>query len=73
MGISIPEVDLEACAGCGDCVRLCRGHAVELVEGKATIVRPQECDYCTECEAYCPSGAIKCPFEIVFEVEQRAS
>lgn len=73
MALAVPEVNPLICAGCGDCVRLCPGHAVEMVEGKAAIVRPEECDYCAECEAFCPSGAIRCPFEIVLDIHSEAS
>jgi len=62
---AIPEIALEKCTGCGDCVEKCPTKAVELVRGKAIIVRPEDCNYCTNCEAFCPSGAIKCPFEII--------
>lgn len=59
-----PEIDIEKCAGCGDCVEWCPTGAVKLVNGKATLVG-EKCNYCTECETLCPSGAIHCPFEIV--------
>lgn len=62
---AIPEIDLQKCTGCGDCVELCPGNAAELVRSKAIIVRPQNCTYCTDCEVFCPSGAIKCSFEII--------
>jgi len=62
---AIPEIDLEKCTGCGDCVEQCPTKAVELVRGKAIMVRPEDCNYCTDCEAFCPSGAIKCPFGII--------
>lgn len=62
---STPEVELEKCTGCGDCVDKCPSGAVKLVEGKAVVIRPEDCDYCTECETFCPSGAIRCPFEII--------
>ncbi|MDP3880426.1 MAG: 4Fe-4S dicluster domain-containing protein [Dehalococcoidales bacterium] len=65
MGIAIPEIDLERCNGCGDCVQLCPSGIVTLVNGKAVIVKPEDCDYCAECEALCTSGAIRCPFEII--------
>ncbi|MBI2287799.1 MAG: 4Fe-4S binding protein [Chloroflexi bacterium] len=65
MTIVIPEVDLGKCNGCGDCVELCPAGIVAVVNGKATIVRPEDCDYCTDCETFCSSGAIKCPFEII--------
>ena len=61
----IPEIDLDICTGCGDCVELCSFGIVALVNGKAAIVRPEDCDYCTDCETFCPPGAIRCPFEII--------
>jgi len=65
MTIAIPEIDLDKCDGCGDCVEFCPSGIVGLVNGKATIVRPEDCNYCMDCEIFCPSGAISCPFEIV--------
>ncbi len=65
MSMAIPEIDRDKCAGSGNCVKHCPTNAIELVSGKAVIVRPEDCDYCTDCEFVCPSGAIKCPFEIV--------
>jgi ferredoxin len=26
-----------------------------------------ECDWCTDCEAVCLTGAISCPFEIILQ------
>jgi len=65
MKTAIPEIDLEKCEGCGDCVDRCPTDAVDLVNGKAIIVSPEDCSYCTDCENFCPSGAIRCPFEII--------
>ena len=61
----MPEIDREACTACGNCVEWCPTGAVGIVEGKATIVNPDNCHYCTDCEEACPAGAIKCPFAIV--------
>jgi ferredoxin len=61
----LPVIDEGRCDGCGDCVSACPVQAVELVEGKARIVRPDACNFCTDCEAVCPVGAIRCEFEIV--------
>lgn len=65
MRIAIPEIDRDKCTGCGDCVDQCLTKAVDLVKGKAVIVRPEDCSYCVDCEALCLPGAIRCPFEIV--------
>ena len=65
MKVSLPEIDLDRCDGCGNCVEQCPTGVVEIKDGKATIVRPEECSYCTECESFCPQEAIRCPFEII--------
>ena len=64
-----PEIDVAKCTGCGDCVAQCVSHAVELVGGRAVIIRSEDCNYCTECEALCSPGAIRCPFEIILAGE----
>ena len=61
----VPEIDREKCTGCGDCVDSCPTGAAGIVDGLASIVRPDDCDYCTDCEALCPCAAIACPFEII--------
>ena len=60
-----PEVNLDICTGCGDCVEFCPTGAVAIINGKVAVVKPEACTYCTECEALCPSGAIRCPYEII--------
>ncbi len=61
----ILEIDYDKCTGCGDCVSKCPGQAVSMVNGKPSLMRPDDCNYCTECEQFCTSGAIRAPFEIV--------
>ncbi len=63
----MPLVDLTKCNGCGLCVRVCYGKGLVLVDNVITVIETAECDWCTECEAICPVGAIRCPFEIVIE------
>lgn len=67
----IPLIDLDRCNGCGCCEQLCPTQAVEVVGGKAVIVRPEACTYCEVCETYCPYEAIGRPFTIVFASDQR--
>ncbi|MEE9583513.1 MAG: 4Fe-4S dicluster domain-containing protein [Dehalococcoidales bacterium] len=62
---ALPEINLDECTGCGDCLEWCPAAAVALVNGKAVVVRPEDCHYCTDCEVVCPTRAIKCPFEII--------
>ena len=65
MVTAVPEIDLDKCTRCGYCIPGCPSNAVGLVEGKMVIVRPEHCNYCTDCESICPASAISCPFEIV--------
>ena len=62
-----PVVDFEKCNGCGLCVNVCRKGGLVLVDNVITLDNTVECDWCTICEAVCPTGAISCFFEIVFE------
>ena len=68
-----PTIDTAKCDGCGLCVSSCLGHGLVLVAGVVHIVETAECCWCTSCESVCPTGAIICPFEIVFEAPPGAS
>jgi len=65
MGTGTPDIDINTCIGCGNCVEWCPAGTVGIVKGKAVIISPRNCYYCTDCEMVCPSGAIKCPFDII--------
>jgi MinD superfamily P-loop ATPase len=62
----LPEIDHQLCTGCGDCIPACQPHALALAGGKATIARPDLCEYEGGCEPVCPAGAIQLPFLVVF-------
>ncbi|MFC2065536.1 DUF362 domain-containing protein [Chloroflexota bacterium] len=62
----MPTIDQSKCNGCGLCLSVCACGGLLLVDNVITIISV-DCDWCTECEAICPTGAISCPFEIVFE------
>ncbi len=50
------------------CMRL---RSPVMVDNVVTIVKIEgECQWCTNCELVCPTGAIVCPFEVVFEEVQ---
>lgn len=63
---ALPEIDLEQCDRCRLCVEHCPVDAVEMRPVGPLIARPEDCTYCTDCEAICPQGAITCAYEIVW-------
>jgi MinD superfamily P-loop ATPase len=64
---AMPEIAIEKCDGCGLCVAVCHCNAFVMIGKVVSVVEVENCEYCTQCEAVCPTGAISCPFEIVFE------
>lgn len=56
MGRVRPDLDIEACTGCGRCVTVCKKGATKIVDGKA-IVDYDKCIYCGRCVVACPEGA----------------
>ena len=65
--VEMPVIDQEKCNGCGLCLSVCYCNALVLVETVVTVTETEECGWCLQCEAACPTGAIACPFEIVIE------
>jgi NAD-dependent dihydropyrimidine dehydrogenase PreA subunit len=54
----IIEIDDELCDGCGDCVSACAEGAIQLIDGKAKLVRDSYCDGLGACIGDCHAGAI---------------
>jgi len=54
----IIHIDEEACNGCGLCAEACHEGAIEMVNGKAKLVRENFCDGFGDCLPACPAGAI---------------
>jgi len=65
--MQMPLIDGDRCNGCGLCVSVCGAKALILVDNLVAIIETEECGWCLECEAVCPTGAIACPFEIIIE------
>jgi formate hydrogenlyase subunit 6/NADH:ubiquinone oxidoreductase subunit I len=61
---ALPRINLDLCTKCGLCAESCPGHAVDMTDDGPAFVRPLDCTYCTECEAACPEGAIRCEFVV---------
>lgn len=63
--IEMPVMDPEKCDGCGLCVGVCHCNALAIFNTVVTFIETVECDWCTDCEIVCSTGAISCPFEII--------
>lgn len=55
----IIEINEALCDGCGDCVIGCSEGAIQIVDGKARLVREDFCDGFGDCVAVCHTGALK--------------
>ena len=56
---AIITIDEELCNGCGLCVGACHECAIELVDGKARLIKDEYCDGLGNCLPDCPTGAIR--------------
>ena len=54
----IIHIDEEKCNGCGLCAEACHEGAIEIIGGKAKLVRENFCDGFGDCLPNCPTGAI---------------
>ena len=55
----IIEIDEELCDGCGLCVPSCAEGAIEIIGGKARLVKDIYCDGLGACLGECPNSALK--------------
>ena len=53
-GGALPEIDIQACSHCGDCIERCRFDALE----KGPRLSRIDCEGCGVCAHFCPEGAI---------------
>ena len=54
----IIKIDKDRCDGCGACAKACHEGAIEMVNGKARLMREDYCDGIGDCLPACPTGAI---------------
>jgi Pyruvate/2-oxoacid:ferredoxin oxidoreductase delta subunit len=55
----IIEIDQEKCTGCGLCVPACAEGALQIVDGKAKLIKDLYCDGLGACLGECPEGALR--------------
>ena len=55
---NIVEIDEKKCNGCGLCIPSCAEGALQIVDGKARLVKDVYCDGLGACLGECPQGAI---------------
>ena len=55
----IIEINEALCNGCGECVIGCAEGALQIIDGKAKVVKEQFCDGFGDCIGTCPTGALK--------------
>jgi ferredoxin len=54
----IVNIDENLCNGCGNCIPKCAEGALQIVNGKAKIIKETYCDGLGACLGQCPQGAI---------------
>jgi NAD-dependent dihydropyrimidine dehydrogenase PreA subunit len=54
----IITINEEICDGCGSCVSACSEGALQIIDGKARLVREDFCDGFGDCMGECPTGAL---------------
>ena len=54
----IIEIDEKKCNGCGACAAACQEGAIQMINGKAKLVRDDYCDGLGNCLPVCPTDAI---------------
>jgi Na+-translocating ferredoxin:NAD+ oxidoreductase RNF subunit RnfB len=54
----IVRIDEASCNGCGACVSPCAEGAIQVIDGKAHVVRDELCDGAGFCLGVCPTGAL---------------
>ena len=54
----IIRIDKDKCNGCGACASACHEGAIDIINGKAELVREHFCDGLGDCLPECPTGVI---------------
>lgn len=68
----IIRIDEEKCDGCGICANACHERAIEIVNGKAKLVKDSYCDGLGACIGECPRGALSFEMRDAEEYDEAA-
>lgn len=55
----IIKIEENLCNGCGACAEACHESAIQMVNGKAKLIRDDYCDGLGDCLPVCPTNAIR--------------
>lgn len=69
----IARIDEALCNGCGACVTPCAEGAIQMVNGKAKVIREELCDGAGFCLGVCPTGALTIEEREVAEFDEHAA
>ena len=68
----IIRIDKDKCNGCGACASACHEGAIDIINGKAELVREHFCDGLGDCLPECPTGAISFEEREASEYDEKA-
>lgn len=73
--VQMPWILVSVCEGCGDCVGVCIGKGIKLVNKdkkvpNAWLLRPEGCIGCGYCASFCQWGAIQMTTHVDWAMEK---
>ena len=66
------KINSDKCNGCGICIQACHEGALELIDGKAQIIKDDYCDGLGNCLPVCPMDAISFEMREAVDFDEEA-